>query len=208
MIVRSIRKRRPIMKISPGLFLVICSLLSFSWLEAQDQKPNFSGTWAIDREKSEFGPRGGERDRPPGGDDREQQGKRPPKEGVNEGEGGRRPTGGMFDSMVIEHKEPNLTIKRKMNFRGEERNQELKYTTNNKKNNNEGFFGTTTESKTHWEGDKLVTESTTETPRGVMETKEVRSLSADGNTMTVEMTTKGGPREGTRKIVFTKQPSN
>ena len=95
-----------------------------------------------------------------------------------------------------------------MNFQGEEHTQELKYTTNNKKNTNEGFRGMTTESKTHWEGDKLVTESTSETPRGVMETKEVRILSADGNTMTVEMTTKGGPREGTRKMVFNKQPSN
>ena len=114
----------------------------------------------------------------------------------------------MFDSMVVEHTEPNLTIKRKANFQGEERTQELKYTTDGKKNTNEGFFGMTAESKTHWEGDKLITESTTETPRGVMETKEIRSLSADGNTMTVEMTTKGGPREGTRKMVFIKQPSN
>jgi hypothetical protein len=196
------------MNIKRELFPIVCLLFSFLPIHAQDQKPNFSGTWAIDREKSEFGPWSGERDKPPGGDDREQQGRRPPREGANEGEGGRRPRGGTFDSMVIEHKEPNLTIKRKMSFRGEERTQELKYTTNNKKNNNEGFFGTTTESKTHWEGDKLVTESTTETSRGVMETKEVRSLSADGNTMTVEMTTKGGPREGTRKMVFNKQPSN
>src|SRR5262245_4682420 len=177
-----------------GLFAAVCLLLSSLLIHAQDQKPNFSGTWTLDREKSELGARGGEWDRPP--------------EGAGEGQGGRRPRGGMFDSMVIEHKDPNLTIKRKMNFQGEERTQELKYTTDNQKNSNKGPFGMTTESKAHWEGDKLVTESTTETRRGVMETKEVRSLSPDGNTMTVEITTKAGAREGTRKMVFNKQPSN
>jgi hypothetical protein len=196
------------MKIKQGLLPVISLLAFFPFMQAQNQQPNFSGTWAIDREKSELGPRNGESRRRPGKDVRDEEGGRQPREGASEGEGSRRPRGGMFDSMTIEHNEPNLTIRRKMSFQGEERTQELKYTTNGKKNTNEGFFGTTTESKTHWEGDKLVTESTADTPRGVMETKEVRSVSADGNTMTVEMTTKGGPREGTRKMVFTKQPAN
>jgi hypothetical protein len=196
------------MKIKQWLVPVIPLLFFFSYIQAQDQKPNFSGTWALDKEKSELGPRNPESGRRPGGDVKEGDGAKQPREGANDGEGGRRPRGGMFDSMTIEHNEPHLTIKRKMNFQGEDRIQELKYTTNNKKNTNEGFFGTTTESKTRWEGDKLVTESIAETPRGVMETKEVRSLSADGSTMTVEMTTKGGPREGTRKLVFTKQPSS
>jgi hypothetical protein len=190
------------------LFPVILTFLFLSSIPAQDQKPNFSGTWTLDKEKSELGPRNGESERRPRSDSREKQGGKEPREGAKEGEGGRRPRGGMFDSMSIEHNEPNLTIKRKMNFQGEERTQELKFTTDKKKNTNEGFFGMPTESKTYWEGDKLVTESTAETPRGVMETREVRSLSSDGNVMTVEMTTKGGPREGTRKLVFNKQPSN
>jgi hypothetical protein len=193
------------MKIKQGLLPVIPLLFFLSYIHAQDQKPNFSGTWTLDKEKSDLGPRNPESGRRPGG---EGEGGKQPREGANDGEGGRRPRGGMFDSMTIEHNDPHLTIKRKMNFQGEEHIQELKYTTNNKKNTNEGFFGMTTESKTHWEGDKLVTESTAETPRGVMETREVRSLSADGSTMTVEMTTTGGPREGTRKLVFTKQPSS
>ena len=186
-------KRQLLSTILPFLFL--CTIL------AQDQKPNFSGNWVLDREKSEFGPRNGESERRPRRDSKE-------REGTNEREAGRRPRGGMFDSMIIEHNEPNLVIKRKTNFQGEERTQELKFTTDNKKNTNEGFFGQPTESKTYWQGDKLVTESTAETPRGVMETKEVRNLSSDGNVMTVEVTTKGGPREGTRTLVFNKQPSN
>jgi hypothetical protein len=44
-----------------------------------------------------------------------------------------------------------------------------------------------------------------ETPNGTRETKEVRSLSADGKTMTVETTSKGGFGEGTRKLVYNKK---
>ena len=112
----------------------------------------------------------------------------------------------LFDSLTIEHKEPKFTVKRKMKTPdGEERIRESKYTTNGKENENEGFQGMVNKSKTHWEGETLITESTIEGPMGTRETKEVRSLSADGMTMTVEMTNKGGPREGTRKLVFQKQ---
>jgi hypothetical protein len=191
------------MKSKPVLFVAIFLSFVCSWSQAQDQKPNFSGNWVLDKEKSELGPMNGQGNRRPRRSD-EDKGQ---AEGAGEG-GERRPRGGMFDSVTIEHNEPVLIIKRKANFRGEEHTQELKYTTDGKKNTNEGFFGMTTESKSHWDGNKLVTDSTAETPRGVMETKEVRSLSADGSTMTVEVTTKGGPREGTRKMVFNKQPSN
>ena len=154
--------------------LFIC--LNMAW--AQNEKPNFTGTWKLDKEKSEMGTR----------------------------EGYGRFRGGMFDSLVIEHNEPTLIIKRKMNLpTAEERTVESKYTTDGKSNSNEGFRGMTSKSKTHWEEHKLITESTMETEMGIMEIKEVRSLSSDGKTMTVEVTTKGGRREGTRKLVFNKQ---
>ncbi|PYV36974.1 MAG: hypothetical protein DMG06_29265 [Acidobacteria bacterium] len=156
---------------------LIC--LNVAW--AQDEKPNFSGTWKLDKEKSEMGT----------------------------SEGGGRSWGRMFDSLVIEHKEPKLSIKRKMHLpSGDERTVESKYTTDGKNNSNEGFRGMTSNSKTHWEDGKLITESTMETQMGTMETREIRSLSADGKTMIVEMITKGGRREGTRKLVFNKQESN
>lgn len=141
---------------------------------AQGGKPDFTGTWNLDKEKSEMG--GG-----PGGGQRM-----------------------VSPSMTIEHKDPQLTIKRKFEFQGEERTQELKLTTDGKPNTNEGFRGRSIKSKTHWEGDKLVTESTRETPQGTMETKEVYSLSDDGKTLTVEMSRKdaGGPG---RKLVYMKQ---
>jgi hypothetical protein len=62
-----------------------------------------------------------------------------------------------------------------------------------------------TESKTHWEGNRLLTKSNVETPMGTMEIKEVRSLSADGTEMTVEVSTKGGPMDRTQKLVYRKE---
>ncbi len=98
-----------------------------------------------------------------------------------------------------------LVLKRKVEFQGEERTFESRHTTDGKENINEGFRGSSVKSKTHWEGAKLVTESVMETPNGTRETKEVRSLSADGKTMTVEITSKGGFGEGTRKMVYNKK---
>lgn len=110
----------------------------------------------------------------------------------------------MSPSMTIEHKDPQLIIKRKFDFQGEERTQEMKYTTDGKPNSNPGFRGNTVKSKTYWDGDRLVTEATRETPQGTVETKEIYSLSADGKTLTVEMTRTGASGPG-RKLVYTKQ---
>ena len=99
----------------------------------------------------------------------------------------------------------SMVVKRKVEFQGEERTFESRYTTDGKENVNEGFRGNSTKSKTHWEGAKLITESVMETPNGTRETKEVRSLSPDGKTMTVETTAKGGFGEGTRKLVYNKK---
>lgn len=170
------------MNIKQAALTLASLLMCLNAARAQNEKPNFSGSWKLDKQQSELG--------------------------TDERDVGRF-RGGTFDSLVIEHKEPKLTIKRKMHLpSGEERTAELKYTTDGESNTNEGFRGMTSKSKTHWEEEKLITESTMETQMGIIETKEVRSLSADGKTMTVEMTTKGGRREGTRKLVFNKQESN
>ena len=149
----------------------------------QDTKPNFAGEWTLDREKSEMG-----EPRPGGG-----------------GGGGGRGRGMGMGSFSITHDGEALVVKRKVEFQGEERTFESHYTTDGKDNVNEGFRGSSVKSKTHWEAAKLVTESVTETPNGTRETKEVRSLSPDGKTMTVEITSKGGFGEGTRKMVYNKK---
>ena len=155
-------------------------LLGVAAAFGQDAKPNFTGDWTLDREKSEMGePRSG-------------------------GGGGRGRGMGM-GSFSITQDGDALVLKRKVEFQGEERTFESRYTADGKENVNEGFRGNSVKSKTHWEGAKLVTESVMETPNGTRETKEVRSLSADGKTMTVETTSKGGFGEGTRKMVYNKK---
>ena len=153
--------------------------LGVAW--GQDTKPNFTGEWTLDREKSEMG-----EPRPGGG-------------------GGGRGRGMGMGSVSITHDGDTLVLKRKVEFQGEERTFESRYTSDGKENVNEGFRGNSVKSKTHWETAKLVTESVMETPNGTRETKEVRSLSADGKTMTVEITSKGGFGEGTRKMVYNKK---
>lgn len=110
--------------------------------------------------------------------------------------------------LTIDHQEPLLVIKRTMNFRGEEQVRTSKFTTDGKESTNEGFGGMSTPSRTYWEGNRLVTESSMETPMGPMESKEVRGLSDDGKTMIVVRTTLGGPRERTQKLVYVKQPAH
>ena len=147
----------------------------------QDTKPNFTGEWTLDREKSEMGE---------------------PRQG---GGGRGRGMGMGMGSFSISHEGDTVVVKRKVEFQGEERTFETRHTTDGKENVNEGFRGNSVKSKTHWEAAKLVTESVMETPNGTRETKEVRSLSADGKTMTVEITSKGGFGEGTRKMVYNKK---
>ena len=162
--------------------VVTMLLLYVAVVFGQDTKPNFTGEWTLDREKSEMS-----EPRPGGG-------------------GGRGRGMGMgMGSFTITHDGDALVVKRKVEFQGEERTFESRHTTDGKENVNEGFRGSSVKSKTHWEAAKLVTESVMETPNGTRETKEVRSLSADGKTMIVEITSKGGFGEGTRKMVYNKK---
>ena len=82
------------------------------------EKPNFSGTWTLDPERSEMG-RGG---RGPGSG---RFGAGRPGEGARQGRGGpgrrgmgRRGRGGMSGPLTIDHKDQQLVIKQTMNFGG------------------------------------------------------------------------------------------
>ena len=171
------------------------------------EKPNFSGTWTLDPERSEMG-RGG---RGPGSG---RFGAGRPGEGARQGRGGpgrrgmgRRGRGGMSGPLTIDHKDQQLVVKQTMNFGGEERIRTSSFTTDGKESTNPGFGGMSIPSRTHWEGNRLVTQTSMETRMGPMDVKEVRSLSDDGKTMTVVRTTTGGPRERTQTLVYLKQPA-
>jgi hypothetical protein len=216
-------------------------------VQAQEAKPNFSGTWLLDKEKSDLGssiegsqgrtgepgtrgprmggggmgwpgmggPHGGGMGGPgmggPGMGGPELGGSQTndPDAGGSSQQGRRsgRRMGAAADKLVIEHTEPNLAIQRAFKNEEGEQNQPLKFTTDGKSNKNTLPDGRSTKSKTHWEGSQLVTKSNVDTPMGSMEITETRSLSADGQTMTLEQYTQGGQRNWTRRLVYTKETS-
>lgn len=163
--------------------MTLIVLMTVGLLMAQNP-PNFSGTWVIDREKSNA------------------LGGRP-------GTGGARP---MEISLVIKHEGSNLSITRRIRRGEEEMREEVKYTTDGAENRNAGIGigGQDVVSKSRWEGKKLVTEwsQTRTTPEGqtTLKTKEVRYLSDDGKVLTIETTNPVNQRsEIVGKQVFNKK---
>ena len=236
------------MKIKELFFIFIALLLVTSaTVHAVDTKPNFSGTWTLDRQKSDLGSGNGTGHKG-GGGRMGSSGTGMPGSGYP-GMGGPRMGGGMGGSrtggglggpqigdpglggtstgqnrypssetgeterprrpqipatIVIEHAEPQLIVKQKINTEGEEQFRELKYTTDGKTNQNEGFRGYIVESQTSWKDDHLVTKSTIDTANGMIKITEVRSLSPDGKTMTIEIKSSGGPMDRQQKLVYDK----
>jgi hypothetical protein len=159
------------------LAIVLAAVLALPTLTAAQAKPNFTGTWVQDMEKSD--PMGGG----PGG-----------------GGGGRGPAGPQTlaiaqtaADLTIERQNPNGTIKTVYKLDGSE-------------SVNDSGRGTS-KTKSVWEGNTLVTVGTqTMNMQGnevTIESKEVRSLDADG-LMVVVSTTKSPMGERTRKTVFKK----
>jgi hypothetical protein len=141
-------------------------------------KVDFSGAWKMNVEKSD--PMGG------GG-----------------GGGG----GGMMRDAVttITQTATELTIVTKFG----ENSRTLTYKLDGSESVNSGMRGGETKSKAKWDGASLVIESISNVsgPNGDMQmtSKEVRSLSADGKTMTVVVTRQGQSGEMVRKSVYDKQ---
>jgi hypothetical protein len=228
------------MRIKELLFIFIATLLTNSAdVRAVDTKPNFSGTWTLDRQKSDLGGGNGSGHNRSGGSRMGSMGTGIPGSGYP-GMGGPRTGGGaggpqtgdpglggtstgqnrypstetgeaerprrpqIPESIVVEHAEPQLIVKQKINREGEEQFRELKYTTDGKTNRNEGFRGYIVESQTSWKDEQLVTKSTIDTDNGMIKITEVRSLSADGKTMTVEIKSSGGSMDRQQKLVYVK----
>jgi prophage tail gpP-like protein len=85
-------------------------------------------------------------------------------------------------SEVIDHHEPTLVVNSTTRQSGREDKRSVRYTTDGAENTNM-VAGHTMQTKTHWEGGRLVTVVRDE--RGLQLT-EVRSLSKDGKTQSVE----------------------
>ena len=212
---------------------------------AAETKPNFSGTWTLDKGKSDLGGWNGSRGNQGGGGRMGGPGMSgsgypgmggprmgggmggprmgggtstplpgdPGLGGSGQGQSSTSDTGEMErprrpqipTTIVIEHEDPKLVVKQKINQSGEDQYRELKYTTDGKTNQNEGFRGYIVESQTTWKEGHLVTKSTIDTANGTINISEIRSLSSDGKTMTVEIKTSGGPMDRKQKLVYEKE---
>ncbi len=143
-------------------------------------KPDFSGTWTLDPAKSEMGGPG----RGMGGG----------------GMGGGGMMGGPM-TVTIKQTAADLTIERKMG----DQMMTATYKLDGSESVNKGMRGNDVKSTAKWDGSNLVITSTQENQQGgAMQSTEVRSLSPDGKTMTVEMTRQTPRGEMKQKMVFNK----
>lgn len=161
--------------------LVLAGLFA-STAGAQD-KPDFSGNWKLDPAQSQMG--GG---RPGGG-----------------GGGG----GGGMAAQEVTIAQDGGTLRITMTVMGEARTQSFNLAGQPSTNPMAmGRMAGEMVTTSTWDGDKLITTGNTNvtTQQGAMtiQTREIRSLSADGKTMTVETTRTTPMGENTTKLVYTR----
>jgi hypothetical protein len=155
------------------LALPILASLSLFSAPVLAQKPDFSGTWKLNVEKSDPVPQGRM--------------------------GGMRAT-----ELTIVQKDGKLTVESKMG----EMSRTSTYNLDGTESKNPGMRDMQMTTTSKWVDNTIVTDgdNTVQGPMGEMRIKshEVRSLSADGKTMTVVTTTTTPQGERTRKNVYDK----
>ena len=147
-----------------ALLLALC-LLAVAAAAGDDKKkdgkshPDFSGTWRIVREKSDFG------------------------------EWSDRPLSKADATLVVEHRDPELKIRRTLSLNGQEEVKEFAYYTDERGETNQATLGVgEVKSKTKWDGDKVVSEAHVKR-RGQGRSYELNvtqkwQVSSDGKTLT------------------------
>jgi len=162
------------------LFVLVAALAMPIAARAQ-AKPNFSGTWTLNAEKSDPPPQRG------GG-------------GGGGGGGGRGPAG----PITIKQTANELSL----TSEGRQGPQTLTYKLDGTESSNEmmGRGGATTvKSKAKWDGSTLVIETTRDMGGTPVTTVEKRRLDNDGKSMIIEQESTGGPNGPTkRKTVYDK----
>ena len=155
--------RRPLSASLLTALLASCLLASAS--AGDDKKkegkphPDFSGAWRLDRSKSDFG----------GFED--------------------KPLAKADSTLVVEHKDPELKIRRTLSLNGQEEVKEFAYYTDGRGETNQATLGVgEVRSKTKWEGDKVVSEAriTRKSWSGPYELNVTQKwqVSSDGKTLT------------------------
>ena len=110
-------------------------------------------------------------------------------------------------TLVVTHREPEITVTRKFVVGGQERTQQLVYYTDGRGESNpamtaEQFF----KSKTKWSGRKLVTTISNRAYAGTnaqfIDTEEKWELSADGDTLTLLTSTRPPPNTSNMALLI------
>lgn len=149
--------------LSASLLTVLLTLCLFAVAAAGDDKkrshPDLSGTWRIDKEKSDFG------------------------------EFSDRPLSKADATLVVEHRDPELKVRRTLSLNGQEEVKEFTYYTDERGETNQATIGVgEVKSKTKWDGDRLVSEAhiTRRSQTGPYELNVVQKwqVSSDGRTLT------------------------
>jgi hypothetical protein len=147
-------------KILSVLSLIILSVA----LVSAEGNVNFSGTWILDKSKSDL------------------------SQFIGIGEDAEKAQNASI-TMAVEQEDSSLRVTRILKTRGDERKEIHTYKINGNETTNTGFHGETVVARAFWEGDKLVVVST-RTKRVLTkaisaESRAVWSLSADGKTLTI-----------------------
>lgn len=159
----------------PFLALALAAVALAAPAVAQAQQPNLSGTWVLDVAKSDLGPMA------------QMMGEAPKI------------------TLVVDHKEPNVTIKTTTETSRGTRSNEQALTTDGKEVTTTGPRGGTAKTTAKWDKANLVIATARETPQGAMQQTQTMVLSADGKTLTIDMKAQTPMGEFATTQVFQKQ---
>ncbi|HEX9869571.1 MAG TPA: hypothetical protein VGC99_13440 [Candidatus Tectomicrobia bacterium] len=167
-------------KMLSGLSLISLAVV----LVSAEGKVNFSGTWILDKSKSDV------------------------SQFIGVGEDTDKAQNASM-TMVVEQQGASLRVTRILKTQGDERKELHTYKIDGNETTNTGFRGETVVARAFWEGDKLVVVST-RTKRVLMkdisgESRGVWSLSPDGKTLTIAAQVNSPRGEQRVRAVYDKQ---
>ena len=220
-----------------GVSLIIVLSCSTAALGKQEAKPDLSGVWLLDKDKSNLkAPTMESESHSTGGGQAGRGGSSGSSGGHGGGMGGShrggmggssrsgsgaRQSGGsvpgvakmdidvyqigeIADKLTIQHADPAIIITQRFNTGDKEETQEWKYTVDGKSHQRKMPDGGIVQSTTRWEGTQLVTRCKEHATLGALEIIEVRTLSADGKTLTIKLINKGNSSNWTQTAIYTK----
>ena len=144
-----------------SLCLLACAAAAAAADDQKKARPDFSGTWELDRSKSEYGLFGD------------------------------RPLAKADATLVVTHREPELKFVRTLRLDGREETRQFIYYTDERGESNPGSFGSgVLNSKTRWDGERVTAHAQTKwpardgRPEVVLETTQTWQLSSGGRALT------------------------